>query len=677
MSLRVEAKNFRSFQDLDVTIPNALTLLDGDNRDEGGNPNSAGKTNFLDVIFWVRYGWLPKWGGLKGGDADDVIHRPEKKCWGRTTETKANGDVLVIERRRPHKLLCWKNGEAKQWTQAELEKELGCGPLRFLVGCYLAQRRARKSFWSLSDLDRMKFMSVASGQETSLKAHADAKALRDQHKSAVERLTGAEDALKAQQKMLPDTKAQEQSIADLQAQLDEALKAVEWAQETVQLETEGADAELEKAVFDVEQEYSTRREGADYTTNLLLAQIEDLAGQIGQCGGARDLEAETAVTQATTALRNAEHANNLVVEHNRKVDRIERDNEGTQKCLQLHLDNAEKSLSGDCPTCQQPLTEDKRQKNAEFHMNAARQSESSIKEVPARQEPTPTTALQEALTEAQKNLARRQAELSARPKALTQDKALLEGQLRELRQGDERALQDCRSKVAQLRRDHQTRLDTARRKTQDAVAAATGIGNKVQGARECLAAAEAQAAQLQNSLVDTASKLGVARACLDEALDMMELFGPSGWPSVEFEDFVQRVSDRAGDVLSRITRGVYSTRLEQAATDSEGNRKTVLRPVVLLGGQEVPVDDPSGGKEAAIELAYDIAIAEAAGKDLPLILDEALDGMAPVAKENTMELLGEIAQERPVLIIDHATEFRAAFTNVITVVKENGVSRIQ
>jgi DNA repair exonuclease SbcCD ATPase subunit len=676
--MQVQAHHFRCYIDLDITLPVGLTLIDGVNKDESGNSNSAGKTSLLDAIFWARYGWLPLWEGStpKNGTVDSVIHRGQKSCWVRITEKVGNSEISY-ERRRPSKLYCWKDGAVQQWSQADLERELGgVGPEQFLVGCLLAQSDARCSFWSMGEVERMRLISVAAGQEKAQKAYAAAKVKKDGIKPEVDKLEGAENALKAQKLLLPDITAVQSKIAALEEELKSAVETFqnyhELSFEIIRDADSNFKSSLESATKDAEDKILPLKAACEQ----LEATIVDLNSQFNQCAGGRDLHAEVLVTDLKQALSAAEELNRLIDVHNRSVDRIESSNEHIEKMFAFHADNAEKSLTGACSTCQQPLTEEQRKKNVEFHLAAAELTQKDLKEVPARQEKIDNTDIQKKLTEAQAALTARQFELSAKPKALIQEKALAESRLREHR-GLIRQVESERDRILdQFKRTNNSTIEATHRMLRDLDTNANGIKQKVEGAREALVSVGAQAASLQSSLVDTSSKLDVARASLDEALDLMELFGPSGWPSVEFEGFVQRVSDRAGDLVSRITNGIYSTKLEQAGLDGDGNQKTVLRPVVTCGGAEVPADDPSGAKEAALKLGYDIAIAEAAGKDLPLFLDEALEGMSPMTKESAMEILSEVSGGRPVFVVDHATEFKSAFANVLTVVKENGVSCI-
>jgi DNA repair exonuclease SbcCD ATPase subunit len=168
-----------------------------------------------------------------------------------------------------------------------------------------------------------------------------------------------------------------------------------------------------------------------------------------------------------------------------------------------------------------------------------------------------------------------------------------------------------------------------------------------------------------------------AKADYDLALDLVEIFGPKGYRAVCFDGLIEKISDRAGQLLGVMTEGLYGTRLEQMGQDSKGNQKLILKPVIIKNASEVPLDDLSGGAEERVALAYDIAVAEAAGEGMPLLLDEVLSALDAVGKSEAMALLEEVSKTRPVLVIDHSSEFKAMFSQTIKVVYQQEESRLE
>jgi energy-coupling factor transporter ATP-binding protein EcfA2 len=697
MGIRIEASNFRCYESLDITIPDSgLILLDGVNMDEGGSSNSSGKSSICDSLFWTRYGWLPRWKGPKGGSADAVVRRDQAKCWVRVTE----GD-LTYERRRPNKLKIWKAGvEQFGWSQSDLIRELGQSPERFLVGSYLAQRRARQSFWGMGEQERMKLISIAAGQENSAKAFVAAKARRDVAQLSLAKHEGAQSALEAQKTMLPDLSQVMSEIDGLEAEHKPILASLTEVENTLSLCRDRVkseknsqkhyheDAYIHRALF-IHQEYGD----ADGKLVALCGVLTDRIAEVSARSASvykeiqGQLVSDPILIDLENKLRTFELENKKIEGHNTDVVRIANMNDRVQDEIFRHLDAAEKALVGACPTCCRDLPEEERQAASLRHIQLAGFAEKKLLSVPAIKQLIHTDELKGKIRIAQQEQAKRQAELQAAPKAILMEKAAIEAELRETQSARRQVKERCERDIRDADRQKADAIATAVREQDLQLAKVESVRNEmyqkelgikqsIDAARERLRSAETQSKRLNHSLVETKREVEAARSLLDEALDLMEVFGPSGWPSIEFEGFVQRISDTACDLVSRISRGVYSTRLEQASEDSQGNQKTILRPIVLKGGVEVPLDDPSGAKEAIFELAYDIAISSISGRNTPLLIDEALEGLDIAAKEGAMDVLLDVAQNRAVLVIDHASEYKSAFKNIIKVKLEGGISTV-
>lgn len=71
---RVVAKNFYSYEHLDLALEDlGLVLVEGENRDDGGS-NGAGKSTIFDSITWGLFGWTPRYG--KSGK--DVVREDDE-----------------------------------------------------------------------------------------------------------------------------------------------------------------------------------------------------------------------------------------------------------------------------------------------------------------------------------------------------------------------------------------------------------------------------------------------------------------------------------------------------------------------------------------------------------------------------------------------------------------------
>jgi DNA repair exonuclease SbcCD ATPase subunit len=113
----------------------------------------------------------------------------------------------------------------------------------------------------------------------------------------------------------------------------------------------------------------------------------------------------------------------------------------------------------------------------------------------------------------------------------------------------------------------------------------------------------------------------------------------------------------------------------------KGSVKKAIVPVVCIDGHEATLEAGlSGGMLSTVELAVDLAVGAVLSRREGLcpgwlILDESFEGLDAVSKRSCMEILMNYANNRLVLVTDHATEFKSNFSKNITVEFENGVSR--
>src|SRR5665213_2123658 len=74
MFKRITAKNFFSWESLEFDFQSGVTLITGENLDDGTS-EGAGKSSIANAMCWALYGQLPK-----DTNIDDVIRTGEKSC---------------------------------------------------------------------------------------------------------------------------------------------------------------------------------------------------------------------------------------------------------------------------------------------------------------------------------------------------------------------------------------------------------------------------------------------------------------------------------------------------------------------------------------------------------------------------------------------------------------------
>lgn len=665
MSLHIYAENFRPYPLIDWSLPSGLVLLDGENKDTGGS-NGAGKTDLFNSWFWCRYGWLPKWGSVKGGPADSVIRlkagEPMDGTMVRVTETFTS-DKIVIERRRPHKLRVWKNEvELHGITQDELDKLLGMAPERFLLAVYISQKRKR-SFYHMSDGDRMDLFSVISGLEDIEKATVKAKEQKDAAERDVEKYAHSISIYQNQMLDLPDR------ISNLEERKALAVDAWELDNEAVEQAAKDKEAFVSLTPQDAFLDHSAI---AEYESSIPVIKTE-IAELFSSFNSLKEKLSETAkpeseyyakISELDEKIRDAE----FQVECHRQITE---ENKRILQDIDEQLRLADSAQNGKCKECSQILPEIERQKLALHYIQAAQSLQSQIRVAPEVLDLDP---LYVALDQAKAKLASREAELNLLPSQIKSEMATLEAQIK-TKYAEQREVE---SKIRGLREKAKTEYDVKLSRYDQNIKDANLVRSKSEALykqfKDSLQDLHKQKNKLEKDLSEAQTNLAASQAAVALNSDLLSVL--KGFRSLCFDGLVARISQRAGELLEIMTGSSFTTRLNQVKEDTRGKVKIVLRPAVFKNGKKVPDDFLSGGFEDGIAFAYDVAVSEAAGDGLPLLLDEVLSAMDGVRKSEAMTLLEEVAKTRPVLVVDHTSEFKAQFGTVVKICHQNEESSI-
>jgi len=173
------------------------------------------------------------------------------------------------------------------------------------------------------------------------------------------------------------------------------------------------------------------------------------------------------------------------------------------------------------------------------------------------------------------------------------------------------------------------------------------------------------------------------QAMADREEDFARLVGREGFLGSIFEEVLVEISQETNEYLKALPN-VATTTIE-FTTENETKKGTVQKkivPVVMKNGVKIPLEAGlSGGQLTSVELAVDLAvmkvISQRTGK-MPgwLILDESFEGHDLPVKEACLEILKKAAEDRLILVVDHATEVKEMFDFFIEVESENDVSTI-
>jgi len=165
---------------------------------------------------------------------------------------------------------------------------------------------------------------------------------------------------------------------------------------------------------------------------------------------------------------------------------------------------------------------------------------------------------------------------------------------------------------------------------------------------------------------------------------LSKAFGPEGIPAIIIEETLPELQDRANDLLSRLTDGRMSIRLETIKNMKSGGSKSTLDIIINDElAQPRPYETFSGGEAFRIDFALRIALsqllAERAGVRIrTLVIDEGFGTQDQQGIQQMIEAIEAIRQDfEKIIIITHLDELKNAFPVRIEVRKEPDGSRYE
>lgn len=167
---------------------------------------------------------------------------------------------------------------------------------------------------------------------------------------------------------------------------------------------------------------------------------------------------------------------------------------------------------------------------------------------------------------------------------------------------------------------------------------------------------------------------------LGAEMDFVAMMGRGGFLGLIIEEVLAEI---ATETNSRLHQLANVDRVSiNFTTETDKGKRQIQTWVSVRGHTSKFETGLSGGMQTSLEQVVDLAvsavIARRVGGVLPswLCLDEIFDGQGRITKESAFAVLKEFSHDRLVMVVDHSTEFREAFSQTIKIAFNNGVSRI-
>jgi exonuclease SbcC len=207
------------------------------------------------------------------------------------------------------------------------------------------------------------------------------------------------------------------------------------------------------------------------------------------------------------------------------------------------------------------------------------------------------------------------------------------------------------------------------RRTSDAAARAREALRRFDDVRQALAAVDEQS----RSGVEMKARLElVAEGC-----------GRNGVPALLIETAIPDLEDEANRLLSKLTLGQLSVRIESLRALKGGGMRETLDIQVADSESDRPLENLSGGERQCVDLSLRVALsrllARRAGRQIQtLVIDEGFTELDPAHRQRSLELIAQLQEEfRVVLVVTHIAEIADAFPVRIVVTKGPAGSRIE
>lgn len=159
------------------------------------------------------------------------------------------------------------------------------------------------------------------------------------------------------------------------------------------------------------------------------------------------------------------------------------------------------------------------------------------------------------------------------------------------------------------------------------------------------------------------------------------VFSPTGAPAYIMDSVVDSFNDCVSKYVQLIWPNASYSLQTYKENKKDKTQKAQFSEQLEIAGKEVSIGSLSGGEARALSIAVDFAIIDILSQNFsiqinPVVLDEPFDGLDSVGRETVVDLLENLSIDRQIWVIDHASESKAMFSQVLRVEKHGGVTKV-
>ena len=361
--------------------------------------------------------------------------------------------------------------------------------------------------------------------------------------------------------------------------------------------------------------------------------------------------------------------------------KIEKAKETIEK-LEQKRDDLDSGIGKPCPTCGQPLTKKCIEPaKVEYNQKIAEQKES-------------ISSYSDKIQEIQDTIKSKNDELDSLKSEIEQleeDKETFEAAIENSREAVDK-VEECEKKVREIERsisgvESDIRVDNNNIKSLEKQINRTS--ERIEEEKSKKNPYESVIDQLNENIKKSEDEIKDVKDSIEDTLDTKECllfweeaYSNQGIKSFILDDITPFLNKRANKYLKKLASNhievVFSTQTKLKS--GEMREKFSLEVNNLDGGKDYIAN--SSGEKRRVDLAVNLAlqdlVASRSSKKINIaIFDEAFDSLDDVGIENVIDVLQGLSNEKSsIFVISHNHHLKSYFTNILTVVKEDGCSKL-
>lgn len=163
--------------------------------------------------------------------------------------------------------------------------------------------------------------------------------------------------------------------------------------------------------------------------------------------------------------------------------------------------------------------------------------------------------------------------------------------------------------------------------------------------------------------------------------DASSVLGPSGVQAYVLDSVIDQFNEYVRECLQK-TWPSMTYELLSFKENKSGSLSTRFSDSVTIDGRSTTIGEMSGGERRCLSIAIDLALSKVyslySGQVVsPLILDEPFNDMDSANRERAVSILQDMANDTPIVVVDHANEVKGLFDHIVTIEKKAGISTIR